>query len=180
MFERLLDRRREQYTQSYSAMHVSSRLTSQKIAHFLCVSCVVAMVKGSPKTATASAKGTAKVTKQQLAAVRASGDKMSGNDRKAAIQNMTSWLRSNASKKQGTAEGKELEETLKVYQSIEDTTVRDDFLTQFYKARTATGDKKNSMSWAAKLIGKYNESEQMDGLSKEGFLTRSTHATPNT
>ena len=174
-----MDRRREQYKQSYSAMHVSSRLTSQKIAHFLRVSCVVAMVKGSPKTA-AAAKGTAKVTKQQLAELRASGEKMSGGDRKAAIQNMTSWLRSNASKKQGTAEGKELEDTLKVYQSIEDTTVRDDFLTQFYKARTATGDKKNSMSWAAKLVGKYNESEQMDGKSKEGFLTRSTHATPNT
>ena len=140
------------------------------------------MGKGAPqsKVKATATKGDAKITKQELAELRASGEKMSGGDRKAAIQNMTSWLRSNALKKKGTEEGKELEETLKVYQGIDDANVRDDFLTQFYKARTATGDKKNSMSWAAKLVGKYNESEQMDGKSKEGFLTRSTHATPNT
>ena len=110
-----------------------------------------------------------KVDKQKLALYRATADKLTGSERKGAIQNMLSWLSSNAQRYADTPEGKEIAETLAVYKTIEDPEVRDDFIKQFYKARM---DKSNDMKWHQAFQAKYSETETKRLVFEEGHQTR--------
>ena len=119
--------------------------------------------------ADAKADSGAKVDKQKLALYRATADKLTGSERKGAIQNMLSWLSSNAERYADTPEGKEIADTLAVYKTIEDPEVRDDFIKQFYKART---DKNNDMKWSQAFKARYTESETKRLKYEEGYQTR--------
>ena len=110
-----------------------------------------------------------KMDKTKLAQYRATAEKLTGSERKGAIQNMVSWLSANAERQAGTPEGKDIAETLAVYKTIEDPEVRDDFIKQFYKARM---DKSNDMKWHQAFQAKYSETETKRLIFQEAHQTR--------
>ena len=90
-------------------------------------------------------KGLQTICKKALSLQREPAENLQGEDRKAAIQNMLSWLKANS--KDGRKNAADNDEALDIYKTIDVEDERTDFISRFYKSRNSD----NNMKWAKTL-----------------------------
>ena len=111
-------------------------------------------------------KGLQTICKKALSLQREQAENLQGEDRKAAIQNMLSWLKANS--KDGRKNAADNDEALSIYKTIDDEDERTDFISRFYKSRNSD----NNMKWAKTLKANVNSHESSKFSYTENYFNR--------